>query len=84
MAMKVAAAVESYGSGEVLSPIVDVEHGREVLTLRGHTAPVVVLEFDAPGRRLLSCGGDFTTRQWEAFPWREEEYAEQGRRQKST
>jgi len=67
-----------YGVGESSGVIVDVQHGRELLTFRGHTEPLVSLMFDTLGRRLVSGSTDLTTRQWEAFPWQEEEYPEVG------
>ncbi|MFQ5412105.1 MAG: WD40 repeat domain-containing protein, partial [Phycisphaerae bacterium] len=39
--------------------------GREVHTLRGHTAAVTALAFRADSRLLASSGGDTTVRLWE-------------------
>jgi len=71
LAMAVGTIREGYGGGEILTGIFDLERGREILTLRGHTEFDPPFQFDPQGRRLLSGGGDFTTRQWETFPWRE-------------
>jgi len=82
MAMAVQDMRGGYGASQALGSIVDIERGRQVLAFRGVRTFITSLQFDRQGRRLMGCimgdGGDFTTRQWETFPWREEEYAEDG------
>ncbi len=62
-------------AGQTLGVVVDVLHGREVLSLHGHTQPWSAVQFDSAGRRIVSTSVDTTTRQWESFPWREQDYA---------
>jgi WD40 repeat protein len=73
-----------YGNSESTCVIMDVVSGRHVLALPRARDNVGSLLFSPSGRRLLNTdGSNFTTRQWETFPWREEEYLEEGRNQKA-
>jgi len=56
----------------------DTEHGRALLSLEGHRETIYTAQFDASGRRLVTASMDSTVRQWEAFPWRDADYAEPG------
>jgi hypothetical protein len=46
----------------------DTATGREVFTLRGHTAAVDALAFSPDGRRIVSCDIENTARVWDATP----------------
>jgi Flp pilus assembly protein TadD len=50
----------------------DTVDGREVLTLRGHTAALQCLAFSPDGHRLASGSNDTTVRIWDATPLRAE------------
>jgi hypothetical protein len=80
MAMAVQDMRRGYGTSQSLGSIVDLERGRQVLAFRGAKNYLSSLQFDPQGRRLVGGSGgdsrDFSTRQWETFPWREEEYRE--------
>ena len=41
----------------------DVEHGQDLPSLRGHTEPIWLAFFRRDGQRILTGGGDKTTRQ---------------------
>jgi hypothetical protein len=64
-----------FGAGDL--GVWDVETGRLVLDLAGHSEQARA-RFTKDGRQVVSDSFDGTVRQWEAFPWREEEYAEDG------
>jgi hypothetical protein len=51
----------------------DVEHGRDLLNLRGHTEVIMQTFFSSDGC-ILSGSMDTTMRQWETFPWQEAKY----------
>ena len=55
----------------------DVATGRPLLVYRGHSENAVVSQFSPDGRRLLADWWHGKLRQFEAFPWREEEYPEE-------
>jgi WD40 repeat protein len=57
----------------------DVETGREVFTLRGHTEPVFSVFFSPDGRRLASLGFDSAVRVWDLPPGDSELPAPEGR-----
>jgi hypothetical protein len=52
----------------------DPETGRQILTMPGRDALVFSAQFSPDSLRLLTGSADYTARQWEAFPWREEDY----------
>jgi len=54
----------------------DVEHGRHLFDLRGHTDAIYGALFNPTGTRILSFAMDETVRQWESFPWRNADYAD--------
>jgi eukaryotic-like serine/threonine-protein kinase len=53
----------------------DTEQGRSLLSLEGHRESMYAAYFDPSGRRIVTSSMDTTVRQWEAFPWRDENYA---------
>jgi hypothetical protein len=67
--------------GAVDSPsleIWDVLSGRPLLVFRGHLEVANIVRSSPDGRRIVSDWWDTKVRQWESFPWREEEYPEVG------
>ena len=64
----------SYGFDFPTDEIWDVETGRPILTLHGHTEPTTFVSFAPDGQRIVTSSADMTSRLWETFPWREEEY----------
>jgi WD40 repeat protein len=66
------------GKGMPIMELWDVPKGRFILSLTGHSDLPNLVRFSPDGRRLLSCAGDFTLRQWETFPWQESDYARFG------
>ncbi|MCP5521739.1 MAG: protein kinase [Verrucomicrobiales bacterium] len=52
----------------------DVGSGRLALSLVGHEEHGVYAVFSRDVRRLLTGSWDHSARQWESFPWREEDY----------
>jgi WD40 repeat protein/serine/threonine protein kinase len=46
----------------------DLQSGQELLTLKGHKAPVNRLRFTSDGYRLISASTDMTVRIWDATP----------------
>jgi len=70
--------VSDFSAGGLGAPAIeiwDLEHGRRLLDLPGHTDSVYGASFSPDGRRIISSSMDGTVRQWETFPWREAEYA---------
>src|SRR5262249_25662013 len=56
-------------ANEATAPLVtvyDVETGKELLVLRGHTKRTVLAAFDADGKRLATTSKDGTVRVWDA------------------
>ncbi len=53
----------------------DVDTGRLLILLEGHTDGGCQVLFHPDGRRLLTASFDQSVRQWEAFPWHAEDYA---------
>lgn len=43
----------------------DLETGKEVATLKGHTGEIVSLNFSAEGDRIITGSFDFTARIWD-------------------
>jgi WD40 repeat protein len=72
----VAVSARDFGFGCDVSSaeIWDPETGRHLLTLVGHREPANNALFSPRGDMILSSAFDFTLRQWEAFPWRSEDY----------
>ena len=56
----------------------DVQAGRLLVFLEGHTESGTMVKFHPGGRRILTSTVDQTVRQWEAFPWRTSDYASAG------
>ena len=55
----------------------DAEQGRALLSLEVHRESIYAAAFDPfGGRRIVTSSMDTTVRQWEAFPWRDADYAE--------
>jgi len=44
----------------------ETRHGREMLTLKGHTGPVVSVAFPPDGRSIVTASYDQTVRVWQA------------------
>lgn len=53
----------------------DLEIGRLMIVLEGHSDGGTGVKFHPDGRRLLTGSYDGTVRQWEALPWRTDDYA---------
>lgn len=53
------------GSMDQTAKIWDLETGKEVATLKGHTGEIVSLNFSAEGDRLITGSFDFTARIWD-------------------
>jgi len=67
------------GIGAVDSPSIevwDVLSGQPLLVFRGHLEVANEVRFSPDGRRIVADWWDTKVRQWESFPWREEEYPE--------
>jgi WD40 repeat protein len=62
------------GMSEASAQLWDVESGRRILTLKGHSELYNQIAFAPNDRRIVSSSFDFTVRQWESFPQREAEY----------
>ncbi len=59
------------GASDKTIKLWDVSSGREVRTLRGHTAPVLSVAFAPDGRTLASGSGDNTIKLWDVASGRE-------------
>jgi eukaryotic-like serine/threonine-protein kinase len=71
--------VVDYATGGFAAPFLeiwDTERGRHLLDLRGHRDSIFGAIFRPQGDRILTASMDRTARQWETFPWRDEDYAE--------
>jgi eukaryotic-like serine/threonine-protein kinase len=55
----------AFGKGNAVT-VHDLDAGRDVLTLEGHTAEVLAVAFDADGGRIASGGRDRAVRVWDA------------------
>jgi WD40 repeat protein/serine/threonine protein kinase len=55
----------AFGNGNAVR-VRDLDSGRDVLTLEGHTAEVLAMAFDGDGGRIASGGRDRTVRVWDA------------------
>jgi len=53
------------GSMDQTAKIWDLETGKEVATLKGHTGEIVSLNFSAEGDRIITGSFDFTARIWD-------------------
>lgn len=55
----------SFTKQDQLAKLWDVETGKEVATLKGHTGEIVSLNFNAEGDKLLTGSFDHTANVWD-------------------
>ena len=63
-----------YGSDHPVTEIRDVKTGQSVLAFRGQAENASMAEFSRDGRRLVTDWWDLQIRQWESFPWCDQDY----------
>jgi WD40 repeat protein len=56
----------AHRGADTVARVWDVETGKELLQLKGHTGPVHGLAWSKDGKHILSGGGDSTVRVWDA------------------
>jgi WD40 repeat protein len=66
-----------YGGDVGWGELWDSSERRRLITLSGHSENINEIEFARNGR-IVSGSFDFDVRQWETFPWRDEDYAGTG------
>jgi WD40 repeat protein len=62
----------NFGQGS--AQVWDVETGRELMVLEGHTGTLGFAAFSPDGQRIATADWNGLVRVWESFPWREQDY----------
>jgi len=71
------ARLDVAGFDDASVEIWDASNGYELLSLSGHAEIGLDVAYGAGGHRVVSGSFDGTVRQWEVFPWHEQDYAQE-------